>query len=171
MADGAAILKTGFTPTTENARAFRDALGQFATGVTLVTIDGPDGPMGFTVNSFSSLSLDPPLVLWSLAKSARRYPFYAAARHFAIHVLAAEQAALIGRFARDGAGFDGLNHDLNARRVPLIAGTLARFECDLHTTHEGGDHQIVVGRVTRVVCQGGVPLVFAQGRMEQIARV
>ena len=69
MADGAPIMDSGFAPTPETARDFRDALGQFATGVTLVTIDGP---MGFTANSFSSLSLDPPLVLWSLARSSRR---------------------------------------------------------------------------------------------------
>ena len=167
MADGAPIMDSGFAPTPETARDFRDALGQFATGVTLVTIDGP---MGFTANSFSSLSLDPPLVLWSLARSSRRYPFYATARHFAIHVLAAEQAGLIERFGSQGAGFDGLAHTLNAQRVPLIGGALARFECDLHATHEGGDHLIVVGRVTRVICKGGAPLVFVRGRMDQIAR-
>ncbi len=171
MADGAPIMDSGFAPTPETARDFRDALGQFATGVTLVTIDGPDGPMGFTANSFSSLSLDPPLVLWSLAKSSRRFPFYATARHFAIHVLAADQAGLIERFGHKGAGFDGLDHSLSAQNVPLIGGALARFECELHATHEGGDHLIVVGRVTRVVCQGGVPLVFAQGRMEPIVRI
>lgn len=171
MADGAPLMDDGFVPTAETARGFRDALGQFPTGVTLVTIEGPEGPMGFAANSFSSLSLDPPLVLWSLAKSSRRYPFYASARHFAIHVLAAEQAGLIERFGRHGAGFAGLDHDLNAHRVPLIGGALARFECELHATHEGGDHLIVVGRVTRVACQGGVPLVFVQGQMDKIARI
>ncbi len=109
--------------------------------------------------------MDPALVLWSPAKSARRYPFFATAQHFAIHVLAADQAPLIERFSRHGPGFDGLDHRLNPQRVPLINGALARFECDLHATHEGGDHLIVVGRVTRVVCQGGAPLVFAKGQM------
>jgi len=169
MADGAAMMENAFVPSTETAREFRQALGQFATGVTLATIDGPEGPMGFTANSFSSLSLDPPLVLWSLARSSRRYPFFTSAQHFAIHVLAAEQVGLIGRFAREGAGFDGLDHKMNAHRVPLIDGALVRFECDLHATHEGGDHLIVVGRVTRVVCQGGAPLVFAQGQMGRFA--
>jgi flavin reductase (DIM6/NTAB) family NADH-FMN oxidoreductase RutF len=169
MADGAGMTEDGFVPSPETARAFRDALGQFATGVTLVTIDGPDGLMGFTANSFSSLSMDPPLVLWSPAKSSRRFPFFAAARHFAIHVLAAGQAHLIDRFSRDGAGFDGLDHRLNPHRVPLIDGALARFECDLHATHEGGDHLIVVGRVTRIVCQDGAPLVFAKGQMGRFA--
>jgi flavin reductase (DIM6/NTAB) family NADH-FMN oxidoreductase RutF len=165
MADGAPIMDSSFAPSADTARAFRDALGQFATGVTLVTIDGPEGPMGFTANSFSSLSLDPALVLWSLARSSRRYPFFATARHFAIHVLAADQIGLIERFARQGAGFEGLAADLNPHRVPLIDGALARFECEQHATHEGGDHLIVVGRVTRVVCEGGAALVFSKGQM------
>lgn len=162
-------MDSSFTPDAEAARAFRDALGRFTTGVTLITIDGPAGPMGFAANSFSSLSLDPPLVLWSVAKSAGRYPHYAVARHFAIHVLAADQSALVPRFHRSGPGFDGLAHDLNPHRVPLLAGALARFECEQHATHEGGDHLIVVGRVQRVVCQDGAPLVFSQGQMGRFA--
>lgn len=169
MADGGTIMETAFVPSAETARAFRDALGQFATGVTLVTIEGPDGPMGFTANSFTSLSLDPPLVLWSLARSSRRYPFFATARHFAIHILTADQAGLIERFGRQGRGFDGLDHALSAKGVPLINEALVRFECEQHATHEGGDHLIVVGRVTRVVRQGGAPLVFAQGQMGRFA--
>ncbi len=169
MADGAPVMDHGFAPSADTARAFRAALGQFATGVTLVTIAGPDGPMGFTANSFSSLSLDPALVLWSLAKSSRRYAFFATAPHFSIHVLAADQTGLIDCFARHGSGFAGLDHDLTPQGVPLIGGALARFECDLHATHEGGDHLIVVGRVTRAVCNGGAPLVFVQGRMDRLA--
>jgi flavin reductase (DIM6/NTAB) family NADH-FMN oxidoreductase RutF len=162
-----AITQSGFTPGADTARAFRDALGRFATGVTIVTINRPTGPMGFTANSFSSLSMDPPLVLWSLAKSAQRYPYFAGAQHFAIHVLAAEQLHLIDRFHRTGPGFDGLKHDLGAHGVPLFDGALARFECELHTTYEGGDHLIVVGRVHRVVCEDGAPLVFLEGRFRQ----
>lgn len=165
MADGGAMMGNSFIPNAETARAFRSALGSFATGVTVVTIDGPDGPMGFTANSFSSLSLDPPLVLWSVALSASRYPHYAAARHYAIHVLAADQSALIDRFHRSGSGFVGLDHALNAQKVPLLAGALARFECEQHATHEGGDHLIVVGLVQRVVAQDGTPLVFSNGRL------
>ncbi len=164
MADGGAMSEIGFTPTPDNARAFRDALGRFATGVTIVTIDGPTGPMGFTANSFTSLSIEPPLVLWSLARSSGRYPFFAAACHYAIHVLAAHQAELIERFQRSGAGFDGLEHDLGPQNVPRIRGALARFDCEQHTTYEGGDHLIVVGRVQRVVSADGAPLVFAMGQ-------
>jgi flavin reductase (DIM6/NTAB) family NADH-FMN oxidoreductase RutF len=169
MADGGAAMDVGFSPGADTARAFRDALGCFATGVTVVTIDGPVGPMGFTANSFSSLSMDPPLVLWSLAKAAGRFAHYAAARHFAIHVLGADQTQLIQRFHRTGTGFDGLEHDLNPQRVPLLAGAVARFECDQHATHEGGDHLIVVGRVTRVLARGGEPLVFSRGQMGRFA--
>lgn len=169
MADGSTVLDSQFVPSPANARAFRDALGRFATGVTIVTIEGPEGPMGFTANSFSSLSMDPPLVLWSVAKSAGRYPYYVAAQHFAIHVLADDQSGLIDRFQRNGAGFAGLDFDLNAHKVPLLTGALARFECELHATHEGGDHKIVVGQVQRVsaaaVTAATAPLVFAMGHM------
>lgn len=169
LADGGAIMDDDFTPGAETARAFRDALGRFATGVTVITIDGPDGPMGFTANSFSSLSIDPALVLWSVAKSAQRYPYFAKARYFAIHVLAADQAPLIDRFLRSGPGFDGLAHTVNSNRVPLVAGASARFECEQHATHDGGDHLIIVGRVQRVVCHDGAPLVFSRGQMGRLA--
>jgi flavin reductase (DIM6/NTAB) family NADH-FMN oxidoreductase RutF len=158
MADGAII------PNADNTRLFRDALGRFATGVTVVTIMGPDGPMGFTANSFSSLSLDPPLVLWSPAKSSQRYPHFAAAEHYAIHVLGQTQADWPARFARGGAGFDGLDWRLNAEGVPVLAGALSRFDCTRHTTHDGGDHLIIVGQVLRLALEEGAPLVFANGR-------
>jgi flavin reductase (DIM6/NTAB) family NADH-FMN oxidoreductase RutF len=152
-----------FVPDAEHARAFRDALGCFATGVTVVTIAGPEGPMGFTANSFASLSIDPPLVLWSPAKSASRFPHYEAARHFVIHILAAEEAEIGARFLRGGAGFDGLDHELNDQGAPIIGGTLARFECEQHASHDGGDHLIIVGRVLRAAHRAGAPLVFSRG--------
>ncbi len=114
-----------FVPDADNARAFRDALGRFATGVTVVTVDTLEGPMGFTANSFSSVSLDPPLVLWSPARASSRYPYYAAAAHFTIHVLGAEQDDLSRRFSRGGAGFDGLARETTPEGVPVIPGTLA----------------------------------------------
>ena len=158
MADG------GIITNADNARLFRDALGRFATGVTVVTIMGPDGPMGFTANSFSSLSLDPALVLWSPAKSSQRYPHFAAAEHYAIHVLGQAQSGWPNRFARGGAGFEGLDWQLNGEGVPVVAGALARFDCARHATHEGGDHLIIVGQVLRLALEEGEPLVFANGR-------
>jgi flavin reductase (DIM6/NTAB) family NADH-FMN oxidoreductase RutF len=164
MPDGAQMTETTFTPDAANARAFRDALGRFATGVCVITANGPDGHMGFTANSFSSLSMDPPLVLWSPAKSSQRYPVLVAARHYAIHVLEAGQSDVSRRFVRGGAGFDGLDHAVNAEGVPLLAGCLARFECEQHALHDGGDHTIVVGRVIRAALADGAPLVFSGGR-------
>jgi len=152
-----------FTPDDRDDRALRAAFGRFATGITVVTIAGPDGPMGFIANSFSSVSLDPPLVLWALAKSSVRYAQFHAARHFAIHVLCAEQHPLISRFIRGCVGFEGLAYHINAASVPILPGALARFDCDQHATHDGGDHQIILGRVTRATCGGGMPLVFCHG--------
>lgn len=157
------MIETTFTPDAANLRAFRDALGRFATGVCVVTTQGPDGPMGFTANSFASLSLDPPLVLWSPARASSRFAVYAAARFFAIHVLAAGEATLAERFLRGGTGFAGLAHAANDEGVPVIPGTLARFDCVQHATHDGGDHLIVVGRVLRARAASGAPLVFCAG--------
>ena len=97
---------TEFVPDHTNARAFRDALGNFATGVTVVTINTPDGPQGVTANSFASLSLAPPLVLWSPGKFSRRHDMFAQAPYFSVHVLAEDQKDLADRFTKGGAQFD-----------------------------------------------------------------
>jgi flavin reductase (DIM6/NTAB) family NADH-FMN oxidoreductase RutF len=156
----------GFTPT--DPRALRDAFGRFATGVCLVTTQGPDGPVGFTANSFASVSLDPPLVLWSPARAARRFGIFAAAPFYAIHVLAADQACLVARFARTGDGFLGLEPGESADGQPTLPA-LARFDCAAHAMHDGGDHAILVGRVLRVTLSEGAPLVFSQGRYGEFA--
>lgn len=145
-------------------RALREAFGRFATGVTLVTTLGPEGPVGFVANSFSSVSLDPPLVLWSPARASSRFAIFAGAAHFAIHVLEAGQRDWLTRFSRGGAGFDGLDHSVTTEGLPTLTGALARFDCAAHAVHDGGDHAIVVGRVLRVTVRTGEPLVFSQGR-------
>lgn len=146
-------------------RDFRDALGRFATGITLVTIAGPagTGPMGFVANSFASVSLDPPLVLWSPARASSRFAAFAAAQDYSIHILGLEHFDLIQRFSRRGTGFDGLAHDLTPEGVPVLPDALARFDCRQHATHDGGDHLIILGRVTRLALRDGAPLVFSQG--------
>jgi flavin reductase (DIM6/NTAB) family NADH-FMN oxidoreductase RutF len=164
MPDGGQMPDQTLTPDPLDARAFRDALGRFATGVTVVTTQGPDGPMGFTANSFASVSLDPPLVLWSPARASSRFAVFAAARHFAIHVIGAEEADLCSRFVRGGAGFDGLDTQYSPEGIPLIARTLARYECVQHATHDGGDHLVILGRVLRFAVREGAPLLFSQGR-------
>ncbi len=158
------VTAEGFVPGPETARAFRDALGRFATGVTVVTCATPDGPLGITANSFASLSLDPPLVLWSPAKSSRRFAPFVAAGHYAIHVLSDTQGTIGDGFVRDGAAFGALDWAPNAEGVPVIAGCLARFDCARAAVHDGGDHAIVVGRVLRAAMTEGAPLVFAGGR-------
>jgi flavin reductase (DIM6/NTAB) family NADH-FMN oxidoreductase RutF len=157
-------LPDGTRPTdTLDPRLLRDAFGRFATGVCLVTTQGPEGPVGFTANSFASVSLDPALVLWSPARAARRFGIFAAAPVYAIHVLAADQAGLVARFARNGEGFRGLEHGVNDEGQPTLPA-LARFDCAAHAMHDGGDHAILVGRVLRVALRDGAPLIFSQGR-------
>ncbi|WP_313135463.1 flavin reductase family protein [Paracoccus jeotgali] len=155
---------TEFTPDHRNARAFRDALGSFATGVTIVTIASPSGPQGVTVNSFTSVSLAPPLILWSPGKFSRRHHLFARAPQFSVHVLAEDQKHLADRFTRGGAQFEGLAHDLSPEGVPQIPGTLTRFDCALETVHDAGDHSLVIGRVLRVATTPGQPLIIAQGQ-------
>ena len=164
MADGGMMQEVEFIPDAAHARAFRDALGRYATGITLVTIASSEGPMGFLANSFASVSMDPPLVLWSPAKSSSRFHHYATAQHYVIHVLPDTAQDWLARFNRGGPGFDGLDHDVNEQGVPVIASALARFECIQHATHEGGDHLIVVGRVLRAAYRTGAPLIFSQGK-------
>ncbi len=132
---------------------------------------GEAGPVGMTANSFASVSLEPPLVLWSPAKSSQRHGVFTGASHFAIHVLGADQDDLSTRFTRGGAGFDGLGWALNEEGVPSIPGTLARFECERHSLHDAGDHTIVLGRVLRVAHREGDPLCFSRGMFGRFARM
>lgn len=156
--------ETAFIPGPETARLFRDALGRFSTGVTVVTTTGPQGPVGLTANSFAALSLDPPLVLWSPARASRRFAAFSGAQAFAIHILGEEQRDLCRHFTQPDDHFQGLHMTLSPEGTPLIPGTLARFECVTHASHEGGDHVIIVGRVLRAAFRDGAPLVFSAGR-------
>ena len=152
-----------FDPSSD-AKAFRNALGAYATGVTVVTVPSADGPIGITANSFASVSLDPPLVLWSPAKSSKRFNYFTGAPHFAIHVLDAHQQQCCNEFTKDKSAFGGLECSENAHGVPLIEGCLARFECDLHAEHDAGDHSIILGHVTGATVRDGLPLLFQAGR-------
>lgn len=152
-----------FVPDASTARHYRNALGTFPTGVAVVTTKTSAGPIGMTVNSFTSVSLDPPLVLWSPAKSSSRYAAFTAASHFAIHVLSAEQGLLSSRFTRGGPGFEELHWLENLEGVPVIPGTLARFECELSDLHDAGDHTLILGRVLRATHRQGDPLCFSRG--------
>ncbi len=148
----------------KGGRDFRAALGRYATGVTVVTARTARGPVGITANSFTSVSLDPPLVLWCPAKSSARLSAFTVADHYAIHVLAADQIDLCRRFARSGEDFAGLDPAETPDGLPLLHGCLARFDCAAHAVHEGGDHAILVGRVLRAFVRNGTPLLFWHGR-------
>jgi flavin reductase (DIM6/NTAB) family NADH-FMN oxidoreductase RutF len=141
----------------------RSALGRFATGVTIVTTMAADGPLGMTANSFASVSMEPPLVLWSPARKSRRFPAFEAASHFAVHVLSRCQRHLAERFARAGDNFDGIAYATGAGDVPLLGGCAARFECRHAAGYDGGDHLIVVGEVIGVVEENLAPLLYHRG--------
>ena len=160
-----------FTPDGLNGRTYRDALGKFATGVTIVTCDSPVGPLGMTANSFASVSLDPPLVLWSPARASKRCAAFEAAEHFAIHVLSDDQQDHCQIFAREGGNFKDLDWSLSDQNVPLIEGCMARFQCVRHAIHDGGDHSIIVGRVVAASVQNGNPLVFSKGTFGHFAKM
>ena len=146
-------------------REFRNALGSFTTGVTIVTTRDQDGhDVGMTANSFNSVSLDPPLVLWSLAKSSGSLPAFANAEYFAVHILAADQEPLSNVFAKRGADkFAGLDLGRGHGGVPLLGNCSARFECRTAYRYEGGDHEIIVGEVVLFENHERPPLAFQSG--------
>lgn len=143
--------------------AFRQALGTYATGVTIVTVPSSDGPVGITANSFASVSLDPPLVLWSPARSSRRFAYFSDAPHFAIHVLGAEHRPVCEAFTRSRSAFDAVDWSEGPHGVPLINGMAARLECSLEAAYDAGDHLIIIGRVARAQSRRTAPLVFHGG--------
>jgi flavin reductase (DIM6/NTAB) family NADH-FMN oxidoreductase RutF len=150
-------------------RQLRDALGRFATGVTVVTTMAPRGPLGITANSFASVSLDPPMILWSPARKSWRFPAFEAASHFAVHVLSVGQQALAQHFARPGQGFGRIDFERGIEDVPLLSGCAARFECRHLAGYDGGDHLIVVGEVLRLVQADLEPLIYHRGGYRRLA--
>ncbi|QBX35690.1 flavin reductase family protein [Paracoccus liaowanqingii] len=158
-----------FVPDPQNGRLLRDAFGRFATGVTIVTAASPEGCAAMTANSFSSISMDPPLVMWSPARASSRLPDFAAAAHFAIHVLSADQADLAWAVARNRNALDEAGLARNAQGVPVLDRCLARFDCAQFDMHEAGDHVIILGRVLHALVSEGAPLAFYGGRVAGIA--
>lgn len=148
----------------------RNAFGHFATGVTIVTMLDPEGRrVGMTANSFSSLSLDPPLVLWSLARTSVNHGLFCGAQYFAVHVLDSHQSALARHFAtKDIDRFEAMATDAGLNGVPLLPDFHARFQCERAACHDGGDHTIIVGRVLRFDERPGDPLLFYRGRFAAV---
>jgi len=158
------MTETSFVPGPDTARAYRDALGCFGTGVTVVTAMTVDGPMAITVNSFSSVSLTPPLILWCPDRSSPRHAAFVQATHFAVHVMAEDQLDLAVHFARDGRDFSVAEWEANAEGQPALPGCLARFDCARHAVHEAGDHSIVIGEVLLTTSRPGKGLMFKRGQ-------
>ena len=153
-------------------REFRSALGAFATGVTIVTAVGADGArVGVTANSFNSVSLDPPMILWSLAKTSRSLAAFEQAAYWAVHILAADQDALSNHFAKSGIDkFADMDVELGAGDVPLLREYASRLQCKTAFKYEGGDHVIFVGEVLKFDRRDVAPLIFHGGKYAFAAR-
>lgn len=151
----------------QESRAFRNALGCFATGIAVVTTaDEQAEPLGITVSSFASVSLDPPLVLWSLRRQSAVLPVFVANGHYIVNVLAAEQADLARHFAGTAnSKFKCVEYERGIADCAALHGCLAKFECVVVQTVECGDHVIFIGQVEAASYRDGNPLIFASGRM------
>jgi 3-hydroxy-9,10-secoandrosta-1,3,5(10)-triene-9,17-dione monooxygenase reductase component len=145
---------------------FKRALSCFATGVAVVTtLDSNGEKIGVTVSSFNSVSLNPPLVLWSIAHESKTYSVFTAAEYFAVNVLSLHQGDLAARFAkRGGDKFEGLDCHSGLHGVPLLPDYAACFECETENVFDGGDHKIIVGRVLGLDDRESDPLIFYRGR-------
>ncbi len=156
-------LASGSSPL--DARDFRNALGTFATGVTIITAMADDGkPYGLTCNSFASVSLNPPLVLWSLGMYSQGLPIFQNASHFAVNVLGASQQALASTFAKSTVDrFAGVSWKLGLGNAPLLADCVAHFQCRAANRYYGGDHVIFLGAVEAYGYNKQEPLLFASG--------
>jgi flavin reductase (DIM6/NTAB) family NADH-FMN oxidoreductase RutF len=157
-----------------DAHRFRRALGQFPTGVIIATARSAEGErVGITMNSFSSVSLDPPLILFSISRRANSFPVWQAVARYAINVLNEDQEELSNRFARAKEDkWDGLDPLTSASGVPILPNAVVALECEAYGRHDGGDHEIFVGRVVAIHEHGvhrGRPLVFFEGRYRRLA--
>ena len=148
-----------------STREFRDALSSFATGVTVVTcLDASGDPVGATASSFNSVSMDPPLILWSITKTAYSSDAFINAKHFVVNVLSAEQVDVSNKFARSGIDkFADIAVERGIGGVPMLLGSITSFECESWATYDGGDHEIIVGQVKGLRGKAGSGLVFYRG--------
>lgn len=157
----------------QDSRAFRDALGHFATGVAVVTATGEGGVLGLTINSFASVSLEPPLILWSLDKASDRFGALMAVNRFAVNMLGGEARELAQLLARKGqSGLGGETLRTSALGLPLLACAIAHFECSVEHRYDGGDHVIFVGRVLDFDHKShSDPLIYYRGRYRALSEL
>ena len=156
---------TNLTPF--DAADFRRTLGCFPTGVTIVTTTAPDGsPVGVTISSFNSVSMDPPLVLWSLGRNAASLPIFHGAEGFTINVLSAEQADLPRIFSSPVAErFEACDWSVGTAGHPVLTDAAAVIECRTYARYDGGDHEIFLGEVLAHRSTEKTPLVFGKGKL------
>jgi flavin reductase (DIM6/NTAB) family NADH-FMN oxidoreductase RutF len=155
-----------------SSREFRDALGCFATGVCVITADTEGWPaFGVTANSFASVSLDPPLILWSLQNDSEMFKAWQATTHFAVNILYAHQQPLSDRYAKKGDHvLEPTHYESGDTGAPVMVDTAVTFECEVEAIHPGGDHTIIVGRVLAMHHRdAGEPLLFSAGQYRVLA--
>ncbi len=159
-------------PSAVDPERFRDVLGRFASGVTVVTAVTDTGPLGFTCQAFTSLSLDPPMVALAPGKQSTSWPKIAAAGSFCVNIMAEGQQEVCRTFATPGAQrpdkFDAVAWRPAAGGAPIIGGVLAWVECALVAVHDAGDHELVLGRVVDLGLGAGSPLLFYRGAFERL---
>ena len=149
-----------------DSREFRNAVGRFATGVCVITTQPANGkPMGMTVNSFTSVSLEPALVLWSLQNNSECFPVYGNAANWAVNILADDQLELSNQYSKKGQhNLAEAHYHIGVSGVPILHGALASFECSTWQRYDGGDHQLLVGQVEAMSTRPtGRPLLFYAG--------
>ena len=152
-----------------DAKAFKEVMGSFPTGVAVVTAIHDGAPVGFTCQSFVSLSLDPPLVSLSPAKTSTTWPRIRASGDFCVNILEETQAVLCAAFARSGGDkFTGVDWQPGMSGAPLLAGAAAWIECHLETAHDAGDHEVAIGRVLSLARGFGRPLAFCESQFVQL---
>jgi flavin reductase (DIM6/NTAB) family NADH-FMN oxidoreductase RutF len=163
------------TTTQIDTRELRNALGCFATGITVITaLDENNAPVGLTANSFTSLSLDPPLVLFCVDRTIKSFQALHANRHFAVNILRQDQEQISRQFARSGADkWNGVKFQCWETGCPIIEGCIANLECDVESVFEGGDHVIIIGKVRRMVFDQNSecrPLLYFRGKYGGVAQ-
>ena len=153
-----------------NSHQFREAVGKFATGVTVITArDAAGKPAGITVNSFASVSLNPPLVLWSVDRDSRLFEVFTEAPCFAVHVLRHDQKALAKQFSQDSNDVcNGVGFSAGAHELPILDDVPVSLQCEVVNRHEEGDHVILVGRVVRIESADIEPLLFFAGEYRRL---
>lgn len=156
----------------DDLRAYRKALGNFSTGVAVVAAAHDDAPIGMTINSFGSVSLEPACILWNIGEDAACFDAFCQVKRFAMHVLTANQQAIAERFADSTEGkFSSVDWRYDDDGVPVISGCLARFQCRSSGLQCIGDHRIIFGAVQHYSLAQGSPLVFAQGQYRRLQKV